>query len=237
MLNITDWWLNIEKIVDIAFIRGKIYDRENEREISMKLWFRKLFVVFIAVLTLGMYVPPFVIDTNANDNKDAVASKSDLEDNETQNQEVGEQPERSKSDDELSVEDTYIEQLKNKAREQVLTKMGPRIVEQVEDEFTESILPIMQEVLESVLLANGERNVGYFAITEQPAKGLGERIFNVYDVRSQKDIIRFHARRDKRPMEGYWFNFHYHLSTDNFEKHYQIGDIYWDKNMPPRWMA
>src|SRR5690625_2926285 len=99
------------------------------------------------------------------------------------------------------------------------------------------ILPTMEEALQHILTDIGEEDATYIGITEQLSTGYGEKIFHVYDYRTKNDIARFHVRRDNRPLEGYWFNFHYHLYDDNFEKHYEIGEIYWDKNIPPKWMS
>ncbi|MED4798110.1 YpjP family protein, partial [Priestia megaterium] len=51
------------------------------------------------------------------------------------------------------------------------------------------------------------------------------------------DLIRFHVRRENPPKDGYWFNFHYHAAADNFQKHYDLGKIYWNRNMPPKWFS
>ncbi|WP_284140604.1 MULTISPECIES: YpjP family protein [unclassified Virgibacillus] len=202
----------------------------------MKLWIRKIFVAFVAIVTLGMYVPPAVLNTNADDNKDAFASKSNFNETASPVKLVHEEQEKSQLSAVLTDTDYHIIELTEKAREQAVAKLGPKIANQVEDEFTTLILPAIENVLTTVLTEN-EAAAPYFAISEQPAKGHGEKIFHVYDVRNEKDIARFHVRRDNRPQEGYWFNFHYHLSKDNFETHHEIGEIYWDKNIPPNWMT
>src|SRR5699024_9546688 len=142
-----------------------------------------------------------------------------------------------------SIEDTYtlesetiVKAITDQAKEQTLTKFGPKITNQVETEFTMAILPIMEEVITD-LLAQKEDELLFLGVTESPTKGYGEKIFNIYDYRTNKDIARFDVRRDNRPQDGYWFNFHYHLCDDNFETHHEIGEIYWDKNTPPKWMS
>src|SRR5699024_12744030 len=87
------------------------------------------------------------------------------------------------------------------------------------------ILPEIENVI-THMLTDMEDEAPYIGITEKPSTGYGERIFNIYDYRTQRDIARFDVRRDNRPQDGYWFNFHYHLGDDNFEKHYEIGEIY-----------
>lgn len=205
----------------------------------MKQWAKKVFVTLVAVMTLGMYIPPVMI-TDAEEKKenitpsankfdDAVAvSNEDLSANNTSvvlevNEEIH--------------DDYFINGLAERAKEQTMKKLGPKIANQVDDEITTFILPHIEEVIHSLFNNIDEDEVFYYGITERPSDGYGEKIFNIYDYRTNQEIALFHVRRDNRPLDGYWFNFHYHLHTDNFEKHYQIGDIYWDKNIPPKWMS
>lgn len=202
----------------------------------MKLWIRKTFVILIAIMTLGTYVPPIIPDANA-EHKDVSTNTNSNETNhsvvaETENTD----PTNEQTFEKYSDED-YFHVLINKAQEQTMTKFGPKIAAQIEEEFVTSILPVMEEVIKTVIYEAGEDAVPYYAISEQPSSGIGERIFHVYDEWNKKDIAKFHVRREKRPQEGYWFNFHYHISKDNFEEHYEIGEIYWDKNTPPKWMT
>lgn len=98
--------------------------------------------------------------------------------------------------------------------------------------MTSEILPKIEEVVTDLLVNAGDEEVPYLEITEEPTAGYGEKIFNVYNQRTKEEIARFHVRRDKRPGEGYWFNFHYHLKDDQFVKHHQIGEVFWEKNTP-----
>lgn len=192
----------------------------------MQTWIRKLFVSIIAVLTLGLYVPPALVDANESDENDTfIPSHS------ANGVAVAELPEQT------VVEPTIIEQLTDKAIIQTKAKLGDRILHQVDDEFTAVILPKIEEVLESLFSDVDDTELATFQITENPAQGYGERIFNIYNYTANKTVAKFHVRRDYRPLEGYWFNFHYHLADDQFEKHYAIGDIFWDKNTPPKWMT
>lgn len=192
----------------------------------MKLWIRKVFVFLIALLTLGFYIPSIEQEAGVKEESEVLTSFETLGDSEAE------------AADRFGIsEEKQALLLTSLAREQVMAKLGPRILKQVKDEFIEGILPGMEEVLSSLLIEAGSHEAAYFQITDQPSGGNGERIFHVYDVRNEKDVARFHVRRDKRPLEGYWFNFHYHLSKDHFEKHHQIGEIYWSKNTPPKWMT
>lgn len=204
----------------------------------MKLWMRKVTVVLVTIMTLGLYVPPIHINTNAEDNKETVSPEADVTNAVfTSVAEETEEVETDSSDGEALTNDYFVSVLTEKAKEQTITKLGPKIVSQVDDEFTTEILPNIEEVVHMILADSEEEDLPYYGITESPSRGLGERIFNLYDYRTNEDIARFHVRRDNRPQEGYWFNFHYHLNDDGFEEHHQIGEIYWDKNIPPKWMA
>lgn len=189
----------------------------------MSLWMRKIAVALIAILTLGLYTPTYLI--TGEDNNEVVSPEGSNQEN-------------------LAVDDTTetsvyedtdpFRTLTEKAKEQSFTKFGPKISEKVEDEFNQIILPNIERALASIIK---DDNASYFSITEQPASGYGERIFNVHNEMTKEDIAKFHVRRDNRPHDGYWFNFHYHLKEDNFETHHTLGEIYWDKNTPPKWMA
>ncbi|MFD1039307.1 YpjP family protein [Virgibacillus byunsanensis] len=206
----------------------------------MKIWMRKISVILVAIMTLGLYIPPAYVNTNAEESKSADSSKSDFNEEvfTSISNPVGENEMDVTLDhnepDELSNDDYYIQIMAEKAKEQTITKLGPRIVNHMDEEFMADIYSNMEEVLAAILT---EDDSVYYGITERPSKGFGEKIFNVYDVRTNKDIAKFHVRRDKRPLEGYWFNFHYHVSTDGFLEHHEIGEVFWDKNIPPKWMA
>lgn len=208
---------------------------------QMKILFRKLFVSFIAVITLGMYIPSAVINTDAEpsdadteERKPSEPSELIVTDSPSITSVIS-QPDNDRITTSLSFHH-LIDKLTEEARGQTLLKMGPRITAQVEDELDEVILPVIESTLKTLITETPDTS-SFYAITEQPSKGLGERIFHLYDEKNEQDIAKFHVRRDLRPLEGYWFNFHYHLYTDNFESHHEIGDIYWDKNVPPKWMS
>src|SRR5690625_1423175 len=203
----------------------------------MKLWMKKIAVTFIAIMTLGLYIPPLHMDAETDDGKESVSDADIADDSRISDSIITESAERRLKSVDITKSPDYVQMLTEKAVEQTMSTLGPRITEKVEDEFMESILPAMESVLETMLHEAGEEALPYYAITEHPAKGTGERIFHVYDFHNKKDVARFDVRRDNRPQEGYWFNFHYHLSTDNFESHHEIGEIYWNKNVPPKWMS
>lgn len=199
----------------------------------MKLWMRKITVVLVTIMTLGLYVPPLALDVDADENKDALASNPESFNDAglTVTEAIENEPLPDND------ENYFIQTLTEKAKEQTITKLGPRITEKIDDDFFHDILHNMEDVVQTILADAKEEDAQYIGITEHPSNGFGEKIFNIYDYRTHKDIARFHVRRDNRPLEGYWFNFHYHLSNDGFEEHHEIGEVYWDKNVPPKWMA
>lgn len=199
-------------------------------------------VMFMAIITLGFYIPSTNMNTNANadDNKDSFSSKSDVDRSSYSADEIVEKVEFQHYEDftvPLEAEDYIFADLTEKAKELTYIKLGPKITREIEDEFAEMILPAMEETLQNVLKQADENDLPYYKITKMPTNGLGERIFHITDERTDEDIVKFHVRRDHRPWEGYWFNFHYHMIDDQFEKHHVIGNIYWDKNKPPQWMS
>ncbi|TMW70481.1 hypothetical protein FGB90_17500 [Alteribacter natronophilus] len=133
--------------------------------------------------------------------------------------------------------DDVIDRITEEAREHTLRKLGPKISRQIEDEVMSAIMPNMEDVLNTIIEEAGEDRYSGFTVSEEPSAGYGERIFNIHDTETDEDVAKFHVRRDNRPRDGYWFNFHYHLSRDNFEEHHQLGEVYWDKNTPPKWMS
>lgn len=207
----------------------------------MKPWFRKIFVGFVAILTLGLYIPPTQLDTEAAD-KNEIVSPERNEDSDSSTETTPDLiditiEEEAQKDEEPPSAEFYISTITEQAKEQTVSKLGPRIIEKVEVDFEKDILPSIEGVVQSILAQASDDEVPYYSISEEPSAGYGEQIFSMYDERSDQELARFHVRRDKRPGEGYWFNFHYHLSQDGFEEHHPIGEIYWDKNTPPKWMS
>lgn len=196
----------------------------------MKLWMRKISVILITFMTLGVYIPPTYLNVNAEESAEAVSSDVDV------SVPVGVASKEEDSIEADSEERDFIGLLTEQAKKQTHMKLGPRIMNQVEEDFTTTIQPNMEDVL-TKLLEKVRKDSPFLAITEEPSQGYGEKIFTIYDYQTKKDIARFDVRRVKRPLEGYWFNFHYHINSDNFQEHHEIGEIYWDKNSPPKWMS
>ncbi|WP_152657028.1 YpjP family protein [Oceanobacillus sp. CFH 90083] len=195
----------------------------------MKLWWRRIAVIFITILTLGIYTPTNLLEIDADKQEDSsVSSSPDIE-------VTSVLKEPTSSYIVKDAREAYLEHLHEEAKELSLEKFGPRIAEKLENEFTAVILPQIEAVLNDFV--GHSQDYKDIAITEKPSSGYGERIFNISNHSTNETLAKFHVRRENRPLEGYYFNFHYHLKEDGFQKHYKIGDIYWDKNTPPKWMA
>jgi hypothetical protein len=206
-------------------------------EIAMNQWLRKISAILITFMTLGLYVPPIHLDAESVNSKEVApeTDSSNLQNSDVIRDEDILPIDESELADQAN-SDVIIHQLTEKAKEQTVAKLGPRIVNHVQDDIVMFILPTIESTLQSIL-KEADTEVQYYSISESPASGYGEKIFHIYDERTKKDVAKFHVRRDNRPSEGYWFNFHYHLDKDNFEEHHFLGEIYYDKNTPPKWMS
>lgn len=203
-----------------------------EEPCMMKKWLRKTIVLLISILTLGLYVPPIHINAEMDDlDKGEISPKeSDYSDRSTAIIEDTE-PELTKTTNEL-----YRDSLVEHAKEQVMVKLGDKISSKIEVPLTEEVLPNLELVLDQVFDMVGDEKSQYLVIREEPASGYGERIFNLYDMSNQENIAKFHVTRVKKPQDGHYFQFHYHLANDQYEEHFPIAEVHWGKNTPPKWM-
>src|SRR5699024_12814539 len=128
----------------------------------MKQWMKKASAIFITVLTLGMYIPPAILPTNAETDKDNLASKADYNNSNIESTEDVEKNREMDVDihlppvDEppLTESETIIQAITEQAKTQSIDKLGPKISSQIEDEFTMMILPEIENV------RSEERRVG-----------------------------------------------------------------------------
>lgn len=195
-------------------------------------WLRKCLVVLVSILTFGLVSPSdlhwFAEAEGKNPKKDSQQEAGVQKGYELLNREspnIGEPLDR----------EAFIRELIMKAETHSYMKFGSKIGPKIGDEFKEVILPKMEEAIEQISLQFPEEELMQLAISEKPASGRGEKIFHIYNEKTNEDIIRFHVRQEKPPQEGYWFNFHYHTHHDKFGTHYELGKIYWDRNTPPKW--
>ncbi|PIC62994.1 hypothetical protein CSV79_14315 [Sporosarcina sp. P13] len=187
----------------------------------MKQWLQRLMIASVAVLTLGAITPSHEIWHSFHD-KD--------ESNETDARSGGTQYSLTLD------EPTHIDerQLVEHARLLAYEKFGTRIGPKIQNEFDTEIFPRIEAVIQTTIHNAADRRL---AITEQPSGDYAEKIFHVYDKTAEQDLIRFHVRTEKRPIDGYFYNFHYHTAEDGFVAHHTVGDIYWSKNTPPKWLS
>ncbi|MBT2656313.1 YpjP family protein [Bacillus sp. ISL-18] len=197
----------------------------------MNKWLRKSLFVTISILTFGLVTPSQLIN-QANAEK---INDRDVFETHAQDRSIV-QANSYVIESEFNREE-FMQELIKQAEIQSYQKFGTRIKPVIENDFREVILPNIEQAIEQTASQFPEDNVKNLTITEQPGAGLSEKIFNIKDSVSGKDIIRFHVRRDNPPQAGYWFNFHYHTYHDQFHSHHELGSIFWDKNTPPKWMS
>ncbi|ENH96316.1 hypothetical protein J416_11482 [Gracilibacillus halophilus YIM-C55.5] len=201
----------------------------------MKKWMKKITVLLITILTLGLYVPPIHIDAELDKMDKGEVAPSDENSSDT------EEIQTAKSVEPLVVttnsDDLYLQSLTEQAKQQLTVKLGDKITRRIDTDLQQTIFPNIELVLSELYEQVGKTNSQFLVIDEAPSSGYGERIFDLHDVKTNQDVARFHVNRVKQPQDGYYFQFHYHVFEDRFEEHYTIGNIYWGKNTPPKWMT
>ncbi|WP_338469568.1 YpjP family protein [Niallia sp. XMNu-256] len=202
----------------------------------MPKWIRKSLLVLVSVLTFGLVTPQ---DLSAHFPDEEKQPKRDLYQSKpspVEEQTIFESGPIS-DNDLISEKARFVQEMVKYAEETSFMKFGSRIKPVIEDEFKELILPNIEKVISKMAEQYPEEDLSQLVISEMPSGGTSERIFHIKNIGTNKDVIRFHVRRDHPPMEGYVFNFHYHLANDGFQLHHELGVIYWDKNTPPQWMT
>lgn len=196
----------------------------------MNKWLRKSFFVLVSILTFGLVTPSqlnYVRAENPGD-RDALEAPAP---------EVSFIQPTAYIEESESDRDEYLQTLVNKAELQSYQKFGKKIKPVIVDEFRSIILPKIEHAIIQTAAQFPEEDFRNLTISEQPGGGLSEKIFNVKNSQTGKDVLRFHVRRDNPPKEGFWFNFHYHAFHDDFQGHHDLGSIYWAKNTPPKWLS
>ncbi|MGM7722019.1 YpjP family protein [uncultured Metabacillus sp.] len=197
----------------------------------MNKWLRKSLVILFSIATFGLVTPPASLAVQEKPAEDTV-SKSPLKDESVEQSaatvvEVDQLP---------PSKEQVISTILLEAEEKSFSKFGDKISGVIEDEFKEVIFPKMEEIITYYLNVEDDELFQQLAVSK-PSGGTSEKIFHIYNTETGEDVLRFHVRRENRPLEGYWFNFHYHTYHDSFQSHKDLGSIYWDKNTPPNWMS
>ena len=193
----------------------------------MKKWFQKTIAITVAFLTFGVITPDHEIwaafDSDELNARPVIYERTTNDITETYQL------------DELIVDEEIdpVSLLINEAKNQSYIKFGTKIAPVIANEFDEIIFPKMSEAIEMQAQKLGSN----LNITQMPSGGYKEKIFNVVNAETGKDVMRFHVRIENRPFEGHYYNFHYHLEEDKFTKHYDLGEIFWSKNQPPQWLS
>lgn len=184
-----------------------------------------------------LYVPPIYLDAESD------VDKGEVEPGEDQSKQLEQGVEDSSISkaDVIVPEETnhlYLQELNNLAREQVLMKLGNKITTKINVDLDRVVLPNLEVVLDHLYEKIGEEESQFLMIAEEPSSGYGERIFNLHNIKEKQDVARFHVNRVRKPQDGYYFQFHYHLPNDQYEEHLPLADIYWGKDTPPpKWMS
>ncbi|TFE03270.1 YpjP family protein [Jeotgalibacillus sp. R-1-5s-1] len=186
----------------------------------MPNWLKKSFVVFISIITFGMVSPQ---DLFANETGDSQQGTS-----------ISENDKQTGSDLPLLDKETSAELLISQAREITTAKLGERIMPRIESDIQSEVLPKMEEMITELIYTYSDDEYSELMISPAIGKGEGERIFHIIDAKTNDDVLCFHVRKDRPPLEGYTFNFHYHTAEDGFETHHEIADVYWGKDTPAK---
>ncbi|PFA70116.1 hypothetical protein CN378_02080 [Bacillus sp. AFS015802] len=194
----------------------------------MSIWLKKSFFILLSILTFGLVSPSQAF---LNEDNHALAK------NNGKPSSVESTPEEAREEETVISHDVFIETMLAQAEKNAYEKFGTRIKPVIEDEFKSLILPKIEKAIADTAAEFPEEDLTSLTISEVPQYAKTEKIFHIYDERSGEDVIRFHVRKDHPPMDGYYFNFHYHTVHDRFQAHHELGSIYWDKNTPPQWMS
>lgn len=200
----------------------------------MSKWLKKSVVVLITILSFGLVTPPQSFLLNKVD-AEKPGGRDFFEENSSSILSGPTIIDERESDP--SNKQKWLEQLMSDAEDQSFLKFGQKIKPVIEDEFRDVILPQIEKTITTVTTQYPDDELIHLTVSEMPGKGRSEKIFHVVNQKSGIDVIRFHVRRDQPPLQGYWFNFHYHTYHDQFQTHYDLGSIYWAKDTPPNWMS
>ncbi|MDV2683541.1 YpjP family protein [Alkalihalophilus sp. As8PL] len=212
----------------------------------MMPWVKRGLVISSALLTLGLFVPPneYVKDVQAQAPSKSLGDSSEkpliYKVNETSYElyhdvlplSTDHYIHRDSSSAEI-----FTDFVMNYTYDLSLMKFGSTIAAKIEQPFAETILPKLKDVVIKTTMDLTKEEWEQVKLSKHPASGLGEKIVHIYNEESGEDLLRFHVRRDQPPKQGFMFNFHYHTYADEFEKHHDLGSIYWGKNSPPQWMS
>ncbi|WP_335869129.1 YpjP family protein [Bacillus sp. 2205SS5-2] len=189
----------------------------------MSNWIKKFFFVLISILTFGVITPShtYINESHKYDNSDDKLKSAYDSSAEVEN--------------EIVTREEILSSLTKEGEKTAYDKFGSKIGPKIDREFQQVILPKIQQSISDVLNQYPGEDLSQLMVSEVPVKAKSEKLFHIYHSQTSEDIIRFHVRKDHPPLEGFYFNFHYHTYHDSFQAHHELGDIYWEKNTPPNW--
>ncbi|WAA11071.1 YpjP family protein [Fervidibacillus albus] len=200
----------------------------------MKRWLYKSAVAIITFFTFGLVSPYQVMHAIhppvGQDTKENLLDEKAVDSDDEYTPVVEEEEESPLSYRERFLAETFLI-----GEQKAMEKFGPKIAPVIENEFQQVILPKIEETIREISDQFSDDQLADLTVSEVPGGGVSEKIFHIYHKETGRDIIRFHVRRELKPLEGYWFEFHYHTYHDSFQTHYELGRIFWDKNTPPNW--
>ncbi|NQF16056.1 hypothetical protein HPY31_19345 [Brevibacillus sp. HB1.3] len=119
-------------------------------------------------------------------------------------------------------------------KEAVKKKMGKRIQRMAYDEFEERIESEIWAEVEA-LHEQYDGDIDYDGPESKSARNgiiQGEKVFDIINKRTGKDLLRFHM---KRVDEGLSIDFHWHKRDDNFKWHHGQTKITRKNQFPEHW--
>ncbi len=210
----------------------------------MPMWFRKMLVGMIAVLTLGTVVPTGYLHINT---KNAREDVQEAQAGSYSPSILDAQPEERQVEDKTDAEPQQLSRSELKAQlvslaakeasNQGQKKFGLTIQKKIGAQYEQTVVPKFKEAVQTLADQLSDDQLKQVSISQNPSSGQGERIIHLYDGDSKQSYLKLHVRRDHPPLEGYWFNFHYHTYEDDFNGHHDLAKVYWNKNTPPNWQA
>ena len=201
----------------------------------MKKHMQNFMIALVAVLTLGVISPNHEIWTSLQPKDDT--REAERTDSSNHDLRLGLEDSIFERDSAFEQNSSIEDALLQPAKDLAYIKFGSRIGPVIQNEFEDVIFPKMEEVIQRTVDTTGGLENRMLSITEYPSGNYSEKMFHVSDLVDEKDLIRFHVRTEKRPLDGYFYNFHYHTAEDGFTVHHSLGDIYWSKNTPPKWLS
>ncbi|WP_226666748.1 YpjP family protein [Metabacillus litoralis] len=198
----------------------------------MNKWMKKSLVILFSIATFGLVTPPASLAVQDKPSEDSL-SKATFPNGEIDNA-LSANLEQFDDQQYSLTKEQFLTHMITEAEHKSFLKFGDKISVVIEEEFKQVIFPKIEEVITYYLNVEADEQFEHLAISK-PSGGTGEKIFHIYNTETGQDVLRFHVRRENRPLEGYWFNFHYHTYHDSFQSHKDLGSIYWNKNTPPNW--